>query len=140
MSLYSKITMNDLISVYNQDSIFTVINITIPPLQKLQRLQTFAGCELFHEHGGIYDYFQKLRPLTGKVFMDWIINTEKMDIKQIHEDFVTINEFIIQNCKDLVFVDEICSVLPLAVKHLILKLSETIVYDCTNLMEVLRYY
>lgn len=143
MSLYSKITMNDLINTYNQDSFFQKVDITIPPfspLHPLERLETFAGCELFLEHTGICNYFQKLRPSTGKLITDWIIKTEKMDVKDIFKDFVTISNFIGENCKDLIVNTDTLSVVPLALKHLLLKFSQTIIYDSTNLMEVLKYY
>ena len=140
MSIYSQITMNDLITTYNQDSFFQKVDITIPPIPMLERLETFAGCELFLEHSGICHYFQKLRPSTGKLLIDWVISTEKMSMKDIHADFTTIVNFIGDNCKDLITNTDILAMLPIAVKHLILKISESIVYDSTKLMDVLKYY
>ena len=140
MAVYSQITMNDLITTYNQDTFFQKVDITIPPIPMLERLETFAGCELFLEHSGICHYFQKLRPSTGKLLMDWIIGTEKMSIKDINIDFTTIVKFVGENCKDLIVDIDTLAVLPIAVKHLILKISESIVYDSTKLMDVLKYY
>jgi hypothetical protein len=140
MSLYSKITMNNLITTYNQDSFFQKVDIKITPIILLERLETFTGCELFLEHSGICHYFQKLRPSTGKLLTDWIVSTEKMSIEDIHNDFSIIINFVGENCKDLIVDVSILSVVPLALKHLMLKFSESIVYNSTNLMEVLKYY
>jgi hypothetical protein len=132
--------MNNLITTYNQDSFFQKVDIKITPIILLERLETFTGCELFLEHSGICHYFQKLRPSTGKLLTDWIVSTEKMSIEDIHNDFSIIINFVGENCKDLIVDVSILSVVPLALKHLMLKFSESIVYNSTNLMEVLKYY
>ena len=139
MSSYSRIKVYNLLNAYKQDaSISKSLSINEP--DKLERLETYIGCELFLENNGIYNYFQRVRPTVGKIIIEWIKNTENNTKEDIYTDFLVIVSFIGIHCKDLINDSNVLPVLPLAVKHLLIKFSESLDFKRLNINEVLNEF